>query len=260
MTAPTRMRHVTGAWLLSMDLRDAPDLPAARLVQHHVAAHRTWGCSAGLEVAAWGGRVTVTRGFGIDRCGRVVVLAATRSVPVRATGPLAVVLHARGQGPQGVVAVREAGRLADLDIPLATVTPHDDGGDDWWQVEDGDGHRQWLRRPGPIRRLAGTVPRGAPATGRAAAWEVEVDLGEHRLPADPVVVGTPAGPAPAGTLGTTVEVRDADATGFVLAVRSRYPGHSTTAAAALHTAPHAVSWLALVPAPRPTVPTEEWFR
>lgn len=245
-----RLRQVPGGWLLARDLTEAPRLPALRLAPHHIAAHRTWGVSAGLVVMAADGDLSVTSGCAVDRCGRVAILSATDTHPLPAQGPFAVVLRVRGDGPQARVLLREPGRVADLDVPLGTL-------DAQGAVMDGDGHRQWLRLPGPVRRLGGVVPRGAPVTGDASVWTAHVDLSHHRLPRTPAVMASPSGPPPEGASGTTVEVTNQHPDGFDVVVRHTVMDRDPPAGAVL-TAPVPLAWLAVLPAARPEFPSEEW--
>lgn len=277
--SPPRLRHVDGEWLLVRDLRDEPALGARRLAQHHIAAHRTWGVSAGLRVEVRGGRLIVTPGFAVDRCGRTGILGgrSCEPLPRAADLPAHVVLRIVGDGPAACVRVRRRGEAArDTDVPLAWL-------DGEGAVHAGDGHRTWLRRPGPIRLVAGVVPRGAPvlAGSTPLCWTVHVDLADHRLDALPAigagVVGEPPSTAliaatadlPGGTFAqtlttalttTTVAADAVSADGFDLIVRHHaaagtalpaVPGIRVTAG--LRVAPVAVSWLALTPSPRPAV-------
>lgn len=262
-----RLQHVQGTWLPAADLRDVPGLPAQRLARHHVAAHRTWGVSGGLAVTVDAGHILVTAGAAVDRCGRTGILPRQgRLRPVRGL-PVVVVLTVTGDGPHAVVRLREPGGVRDLDVPLATI-------DDQGTVQDGDTHRQWLRRPGPAVTLAGVVAKGAPVTGvpagrpgRVAGWMATVDLGAHHLTAAPAVIAGLAGTPPrsaqrssgAGLQTATVEVDHVTYAGFELIVRS-YLTAAGTATGERHaieparTAPFALSWLAVLPADRPPFP------
>lgn len=266
MRSTHRLQHVQGTWLLAADLRDAPGLPAQRLVRHHVAAHRTWGVSGGLVVTMDAGHVLVTPGAAVDRCGRTGILPRPSRLRTVPGVPVVVVLTVPGDGPHAVVRLREPGGVRDLDVPLATV---DDG-----TVQAGDTHRQWLRHPGPTVTLAGLVAKGSPVTGDpegqpglVAGWKATVDLGLHRLTAAPTVIAGLAGTPPrtarrssgAGLQTTTVEVDHVTDAGFELIVRS----YLTTAATATgerqaiepaRAAPFALSWLAVLPAERPQFP------
>jgi hypothetical protein len=250
-----------GGWVLARDLRDTPLLAATRLTQHQIAAHRTWGCSTGLEVTVTSNAINVTPGIAIDRCGRIGLLARAvqcpRAVPSSAgsgsdqplTSAVSVVLTIDGDGPAARVQLRLPGRLRDLDVPLGAVDL--DG-----EVHDGDGDRQWLRHPGPARCLSGLVARGAPVIGIGSAWTAHVDLRSHQLDGTPAVVVTAAGPAsdPATTL-TTFEVSGPGPGGFDVLVRHHVRVGETPSTAAIATAPQALSWVALLGAPRPTVPS-----
>lgn len=246
MRTGTRLRQVPGGWLLARDLRDQPRLPDLRLAQHHIAAHRTWGCSTGLRVTLSEGELTVTPGAAVDRCGRAAILSRSFTTRFAAGQETAVVLRVRGHGPAGQVLLRARAQLQDLDIPLARI-----GGTG--TVTDGDGDRQWLRRPGPARRLGGTLPRGYPITGTVSAWTAHVDLSQELLPDVPAVVASPAGPTPGGA-HTTVEVANVSKAGFDIVVRHVLNAGDVAPGDVIRTAPHAVSWLALLPAGRPELP------
>ncbi|MFB9958714.1 hypothetical protein [Agromyces bracchium] len=281
------MQHIDGEWLRARDLRDDSKLRTARLAQHHSAAHRTWGVSAGLDVSVEGEALVVGPGIAIDRCGRVGVLAATcRWNPGREKGlgsDRSVVLRVDRDGPAAQVRLADPGSHDERDVPLARL---DAGG----VVHTGDGDRQWMRRPGPARTLAGTIERGSPtvAVARAdggmewptdLAWSVHVDLGAHRLAGAPAVVAMAAGPAPstidllrdggvAATMtvtGTSIDARNVTATGFDVTVRHHVRPDAALlaridAAAAGRAGSEsrisriAVTWLALLPAPRPAIP------
>lgn len=242
-----RLRQVPGGWLLAQDLRDQPRLADLRLARHHVAAHRTWGCSTGLEVMAFDGELTVMPGVAVDRCGQVAVLSTTYSTALP-PDPVAVVLRAVDGGPAAEVLLRPVGDRHRLDVPLARVSKA--------TVRAGDGDRQWLRRPGPARRLGGTVPRGAAVDGTASTWTASVDLDREQLPDVPAVVATAAGPTPGG-VRTTVEVTNVSAAGFDIVVRHLVPTTDVAVGDVIRTAPHALAWLALLPAERPTLPPHQ---
>lgn len=246
MRSGTRLQQVPGGWLLARDLRDQPRLPDLRMAQHHIAAHRTWGCSTGLRVMLREGELIVTPGAAIDRCGRVAILSHSFTTGFAADRETAVVLRVRGHGPAGQVLLRERAQLQDLDIPLARI-----GGTG--TVTAGDGDRQWLRRPGPARRLGGTLPRGYPITGTVSEWTAHVDLGLALLAGVPAVVASPAGRTPDGAR-TTVEVANVSETGFDTVVRHLVNAGDVATGDVIRTAPHAVSWLALLPAERPELP------
>ena len=184
MRTGSRLRQVPGGWLLARDLSGQPRLPDLRMAQHHIAAHRTWGCSTGLAVMLREGELTVTPGAAVDRCGRVAILGRAYTTRFTAGQETAVVLRVHGHGPAGQVLLRERAQLHDLDIPLARI-----GGTG--TVTAGDGDRQWLRRPGPPRRLGGTLPRGYPVTGTVSQWTAHVDLGGDSCPTCP-----PSSPRP----------------------------------------------------------------
>ncbi|MET9901704.1 hypothetical protein [Streptomyces sp. NPDC006446] len=250
MSPAPRLEPIAGGWLLARDLRDGPRMTAVRSAQHHVAAHRSWGCSAGLRVRLADGVLTVTPGLAVDLRGRIAVLPAAVRCRYAAGDELNVVLVVRGDGPAAQIVTRRPGQRRSLDVPLGAVDAA--GG-----VHDGDGDRQWLRLPGPARQLGGIVARGAPVTGVASAWTAHVDLSRHRLDGPPAVIGSAAGPAPDPTAGTTIQVSDIDEAGFDLVVRHAVqvgsgPSHTTIA-----TAPLALAWLALLPAARPGVPDDQ---
>lgn len=246
MTEPMRLTQVYGEWLLTRDLRDAPLLPARRLAQHQIAAHRTWGCSAGLDVRCARGRLTVTPGCGIDRCGRTAVLDHVFTTALAKGTETAVVLVLCGDGPRATVRLRPAARVHDLDIRLGKV-------DSTGAVFLGDGDRDWLRRPGPARQVTGTVARGAPATGNSSLWKVHVKLTAHQLPSPPAVIAFTSGPPErSSTTGTTVDVTGLNPSGFDLVVRHSVPVRATPPRTVVLTAPHALSWIALLPAERPS--------
>ncbi|BDV31541.1 hypothetical protein [Microbacterium terricola] len=282
--ASTRVRQADGGWLLSRDLRDEPRLTSLRLAQHHIAAHRTWGVSAGLHVEPDAGRYSVGPGFAIDRCGRVAVLACATPIDPAgagfAGGPAAVVLTVRGDGPAAKVRLREPGSLHPADIPLAVV---DAGG----AVREGDGDRQWLRRPGPARTLGGIVPRGAALLADQPfatpwGWRVHVDLTAHRLVSVPAVVATAAALPPrtvtgrvAGAVrsipvaGTAIQVDTVTLAGFDIVVRHHLAREDlvavlgaqadTRTAPDVRTVPMPIAWFAVQAADRPLVeqPLEE---
>lgn len=284
MTAqPARMRQLDDGWLLSRDLRDQPRLRAARLAQHHIAAHRTWGVSAGLAVDQVRGRLEVGPGYAVDRCGRIGILPRPFRVRLADAGlqnrEFAVVLAVVGDGPLACVRMRDPSRLDEADVPLAVV-------DAQGVVRSGDEERRWLRAPGPARTFGGVVPRGAPLVAgpphaTRAAWTVHVDLSEHRLDAAPAVVASPAG-TPSGSppsvalalagaqmtvpiVATTLEVADVTSDGFDVTVRHHLAIPSGTlgangaarAGAEIRTAPMPVAWTALLTADRPSVPFVE---
>lgn len=252
-TAP-RLRQVAGGWLLARDLRDAPALTSLRLAQHHIAAHKSWGVSGGLHVIAGRGQLWVGAGCAVDRCGRTAVLPRAVALPLAEGSASVVVLAPCGDGPAGHVLLREPGTEQPTDIPLARL----DGSGD---AQDGDGDRQWLRRPGPCVRLGGLIPRGTPLLepSYAYAWRAHVDLAEHRLDAPPAVIATAAGaPADPLSISTTVEVTSVDATGFEVVVRHAVNVIAGLTTDRIRTAPHAVAWMAVVPAARPEFPTEEF--
>jgi hypothetical protein len=243
-----RLEQVSGVWLLAKDLRDASRLPSLRLGQHHIAAHRTWGVAAGLEVRADDGELTVTAGCAVDRCGRTGILPVPFEGWFEQAHESIVVLALCGDGPAARVLLRSRAQVRHLDIPLATI-------DREGHAQAGDGNRQWLRRPGPIRRLGGTIARGAPVSGTASVWTAHVDLARHRLDSPPAVVASPAGgPAGEKTSRTTVEVTTVVPEGFDLVVRHCVTTDLSAPAAELNAAPHALSWLALLPAARTSVP------
>jgi hypothetical protein len=249
MQTGSRLRQVPGGWLLARDLRDQPRLPDLRMAQHHIAAHRTWGCSTGLAVMLREGQLTVTPGAAVDRCGRVAILGRAYTTRITAGQETAVVLRVRGRGPAGQVLLRERAQPQDLDIPLARI-----GGTG--TVTAGDGERQWLRCPGPARRLGGTLARGYPVTGTVSQWTAHVDLDREKLPSLPAVVASPAGRTPGGAR-TTVEVANVLESGFDIVVRSLVRAGEAAPGDVIRTAPHAVAWLALVPAGRPGLPPLE---
>lgn len=248
-----RLEAVPGGWLLARDLRDTPRLASVRLAQHQIAAHRSWGCAAGLEVTAVRDGLTVSPGAVIDRCGRIGVLAtAVRCSLEGRAGALSVVLEICGDGPAARVGLRPRGRLRPLDVPLAAVDPEQ-------RVHSGDGDRQWLRRPGPARWFTGTVRRGDPVTGTALTWTAHADLSGHRLDDAPAVVVMPAGlPAGAAITLTTVEVSTLGPDGFDLVVRHHIPAGATAAdSSPIASAPLGLSWIALLSAPRPVFSPQE---
>lgn len=248
MVTATRLRPVPGGWLLAQDLSDQPRLPDLRMAQHHIAAHRTWGCSTGLHVTLDNDQLTVTPGAAVDRCGRVAILGHSFTMRLGAGRETAVVLRVCGHGPAGQVLLREGARLLDLDVPLARI-------DGTGTVSTGDGHRQWLRRPGPAQRLGGTVPRGYPITGTASGWTAHVDFGQE-LTDVPAVFASPASHTPGGA-HTTVEVANVSATGFDFVVRHLVNVGEVAVGDVIKTAPHAVAWLALLPAERPELPPRQ---
>lgn len=250
MPTETRLRQVADGWLLAQDLRDQPRLQDLHLAHHHIAAHRTWGCSTGLLVLLGDGELVVTPGVALDRCGRVAVLGEQFTAQVSPAPNSVVVLHVRGHGPAGRVLVRAATEVHDLDIPLARV-------DGQGVVTTGDGDRQWLQRPGPARKLGGVVRRGHPATGTYSAWTAHVDLGPHLLPDVPVAFASLAAPTPV-TARTTVEVANVSATGLDVVVRHHVDVGHVAVGDEIKTAPLAVSWLVLLPAERPELPPLEW--
>lgn len=261
MIQPNRLQPTQDTWLLARDLRDLPALAVARLAQHHVAAHRTWGVSFGLEVVPEAGRVRVTAGAAIDTGGRVVVLARPVTIPVAAGLAVAVVLAARGAGPGAKVLLRAADELRDGDVPLATL-------DAAGIARSADGDRQWLRRPGPGRTLSALVPRGTAATGQATEWLVHVQLFTERLDGTPVVVATPAGAPPVSVayittggaatshqvVATTIAVVNLNPAGFDLVVRHHIGTVAGGSPAPVRTTPLALAWLAFLPADRPDLP------
>lgn len=248
MDDPLRLRHMHGEWLFARDLRDGPRLPAQRLAQHQIAAHHSWGCSAGLGVRYEGGRLTVMPGCGIDRCGRTAVLDQVFVTSLAENTETVVVLELCGDGPRARVRLRDAARVRDLDIRLGRLDAS--GG-----VAVGDGDRDWLRRPGPIRQFGGTIARGTTASGTATLWTVHVELATHRLPDTPAVIAHAAGaPASAATSGTTVNVTGLNRSGFDLVVRHSLPAGVPVPRTEVFTAPHAIAWMALLPAERPSFP------
>ena len=250
MATDTRLRQVPGGWLLAQDLRDQPQLQDLHLAHHHIAAHRTWGCSTGLRVMLDGAGLVVTPGAAVDRCGRVAVLAEQVTTRFGAGAQTVVVLRVRGHGPAAQVLLRGGSAVQDLDIPLARI-------DQQGQVTTGDGDRRWLRRPGPARRLGGTIRRGQPVTGTYSAWTAHIDLGRHQLPDVPAAFASPAGPTPVAAR-TTVEVANVSATGLDVVVRHHVDVGQVAVGDVIQTAPLAVSWLVLLPAERPELPPQEW--
>jgi hypothetical protein len=250
MRSAPRLQHVAGAWLLSRDQRESHTLATQRLAHHQVAAHRTWGVAAGLEVRASGGGARVSPGCAVDRCGRLLVLESVTWVPAPPHPAVHVVLSAAG-GWVARVCVREIGRTAPLDVPLVRI-------DGLGQVHAGDGDRQWLRRPGPTVTLGATVERGAPADGTRSAWWHDVDLSDHRLPAAPALAVTPAG-APPRPWRTTIELTEVSATGFRIVVRHPANLSEDPISEAVRTTPFALSWMAVLSAARtPITPPEDW--
>ncbi|MEO6509569.1 MAG: hypothetical protein ABIO16_01175 [Nocardioides sp.] len=70
-------------------------------------------------------------------------------------------------------------------------------------------------------------------------------------------MATPSGRPPEGASGTTVEVTNQEAVGFDIVVRHMVvDGDPPTGAVLI--APHALAWLAILPAARPEFPSEEW--
>lgn len=251
MATETRLRQVPDGWLLAQDLRDRPRLQDLGLARHHIAAHRTWGCSTGLQVMAGDGVLLVTPGAAVDRCGRVALLTEQFGARLVMGQEIVVVLRVRGRGPAARVLLRAGDAVQDLDVPLARVSGKG-------VVTDGDGDRQWLRRPGPARRLGGVVRRGHPVTGTYSTWTAHVDLGPHQLPDQPVAFASLAGPTPAAAR-TTVEVANLDATGLDVVVRNHVDVGQVALGDEIKTAPHAVTWLVLLPAQRPELPPLEWI-
>jgi hypothetical protein len=258
-----RLEPMPAGWLLARDLRDTPQLAATRLTQHQIAAHRTWGCSTGLQVTVTSNAISVSPGIAIDRRGRIGLLARAvqcpRAVASSAgsgsgsgqslTSAVSVVLTVDGDGPAARVHLRHPGRLLELDIPLAAV---DRGG----EVHDGDGDRQWLRHPGPARCFSGLVPRGAPVTGIGSEWTAHVDLTAHQLDGAPAVVVAAAGPvSDPATTRTTFEVSKLGPGGFDVLVRHHVRVGEMPSTTAIATAPQALSWVALLGAPRPAIPS-----
>ena len=250
MPTETRLRQVAGGWLLARDLHDQPRLQDLHLAHHHVVAHRTWGCSTGLRVMLAGDELVVTPGAAVDRCGRTVVLSETFSTRLAAAADTLVALRVRGHGPDGQVVLRRGARVHELDVPLARI-------DHTGAVRTSDGDRQWLRRPGPARRLGGIVPRGHPATGTYSEWAAHVDLGHHLLEDVPVAFASPASHTPAAAR-TTVEVTGVSANGLDLVVRNHVPVGDVALGDVVETTPFALSWLVLLPAERPELPPLEW--
>lgn len=266
-TTAQRLRQLPNGWLLARDLRDQPALSAARLAQHHIAAHHTWGCSSGLEVSYDDDQVLVYPGCAVDRCGRTAVLAEQTTVRRQLEQAVTVVLTAVGDGPAACVWLRDPSDVRERDIPLATV-------DAKGTVTSGGGVRTWLRRPGPTRILGGTVLRGAPATGTETAWATHVNLAAHGLDQTPSVVVSLAGsppdvavhtagaPTPARVLTTTVDIDPIDPTGFHVLVRNHLVPVAGTAGSpsAVYTTPISLSWIAVLSAPRPEfTETEDWI-
>lgn len=267
--APSRLRHVPDEWLLAHDLRDADRLAAARLAQHQVAAHRTWGCSAGLDVHISRDRLYVGAGCAVDRCGRTVVLARQERLDVEIGEARVVVLHAVGGGPAGRVVLRAPDRVREGDIPLAAISAKGLG-------DIGDGSRQWLRRPGPTRIASGVVPRGAAVTGDVTMWTATVALARLRLDETPAITVTAAGPTPAvvphavagagavalPVVTTTIAVSTASATAFQVTVAhlvdlgalSAQAQQNPGPPAPMRTSPFALAWTAVLPAARPQLP------
>jgi hypothetical protein len=277
------MRPVDEGWLLSRDFRDQPNLAAARLAQHHIAAHRTWGVSAGLDVTSESGWLEVGPGFAVDRCGRIGILPQTHRTRLADRGldggDFTVVLEIIGDGPRARIRLRRLNALRTMDVPLATVSGK---GTAW----SGDGHRQWMRRPGPTRTLGGVVPRGwplaeGPPYSTELVWSVHVDLSDHRLAAVPAVVATaaalPPGEPPTVTLripavtttaavrATTLEVHGVSRDGFDVTARHHVAATDALRGAAgdvrtapgIRTAPMPIAWIALLPADRPSVSTAQ---
>ena len=248
-----RLEAVPGGWLLARDLRDTPRLASVRLAQHQIAAHRSWGCAAGLEVTAVRDGLTVSPGAVIDRCGRIGVrprpsAARWRAGRVRSASSSrsAVMDRPRGSG---------SGREGDCGHSMCRSRR--------WireqRVHSGDGDRQWLRRPGRARWFTGTVRRGDPVTGTALTWTAHADLSGHRLDDAPAVVVMPAGlPAGAAITLTTVEVSTLGPDGFDLVVRHHIPAGATAAdSSPIASAPLGLSWIALLSAPRPVFSPQE---
>lgn len=250
MATETRLRQVPGGWLLAQDLRDQPRLQDLHLAHHHIAAHRTWGCSTGLRVMLDDDELVVTPGAAVDRCGRVAVLPEQVTTRFATGEDTVVVLRVRGHGPSTQVLLREGRAVQDLDIPLARI-------DQQGVVTSGDGDRRWLRRPGPARRLGGIVRRGQPVTGTYSAWTAHVDLSRHLLPDVPAAFASPAGPTPVAA-HTTVEVANVSAEGLDVVVRHHVDVGQVAVGDVIQTAPLAVSWLVLLPAERPELPPQEW--
>ncbi len=258
-----RLHPEDGTWLLAADLRDAPRLPALRLARHQIAAHRTWGCSSGLEVFCDGERILVMRGCGIDRCGRTLVLARTHRGRFDPPREVVVALTAVGDGPAARVVLRSPDAVGDSDLPLARVAANG-------MVLTGDGGRQWLRRPGPVRIVSGVVPRGALASGHATSWRTTVDLAAEQLAEPPFVVASAAGPtpvaaaaangaAPVPVVGTLISVGSVSAASFEIAVIHHLPASGPIPpVAAVSTTSFPLAWLAVLPAARPEFPPEEW--
>jgi hypothetical protein len=162
-----------------------------------------------------------------------------------------VVLHPVGDGPAARVRLWPQDRFPPDGVLLAHL-------DRTGTVHAGDGDRTWLRRPGPVRQLAGTVPRGAPVTGWAWLWTVHVDLTGYHLPDAPAVIAGPAGRPPVGACRSTVEIAGLTVTGFDLVVRCHAPASGTVTLDRATTAPHALSWQGVLVAKphHPTASTE----
>ncbi|MGW6194765.1 hypothetical protein ACWF0M_01330 [Kribbella sp. NPDC055110] len=251
MRSAPRLRYVAGSWLLARDQRESHTLGYQRLAHHHIAAHHTWGIAAGLDVIVSDGSARVVPGCAVDRCGRLLVLESVSWVP--APRPPVYIVLTDARSPAAQVTVREIGRMALLDIPLARI-------DNLGQLHTGDGDRQWLRRPGPTLTLGATVERGARAEGTRSMWWHDVDLSSHRLAAAPTVVVTPAGPQPPPRR-TTVELTEVTATGFRIVIRHPTGQDADPSADPVRTAPFALNWMAVLPAARtPITLPEDWRR
>jgi hypothetical protein len=252
MRSAPRLHQVRDGWLLARDLHDVHDLPAQRLAHHQVAAHRTWGIGAGLMVFAADGKVGVTPGCALDRCGRLGIASRPTWLPLPEGREVRVVLTVSGTGPAARVLLGETARLGGDEVPLARV-------DESGEVHTGDSDRSWLRRPGPTITLGGVVPRGAAAEGTACAWTHDVELDRHRLAGAPTVMVTPAGAA-TGPGRHTFDVSEMSAAGFRIVVRRIVRTDEDPPQGQVNTTPFALSWLAVLPADRAELPPPESWR
>ena len=101
------------------------------------------------------------------------------------------------------------------------------------------------------------VGRGHPVTGTSSAWTAHVDLGEHQLPDRPFAFAALAGPTPRAAR-STVEVANVSDAGLDVVVRNHADVGQVALGDEIKTAPHAVSWLVLLPAEKPDLPPLEW--
>jgi hypothetical protein len=255
---PERIQPVAEARLAASDLRDLVRLADHHRRRHVRAVHDTWGIATGLRLedraeGEAGDGPVVRPGVAFDRCGRLLVLAASAPLPVAAQLPgerlWIAVLRADLAAGEPAATLRWAAPgdpvEAGLDVVLGTVAAI--GGRVAWT----DVGRRYVRTAAPVALAAGFVRRGtAVAAGTPQQWTATIAVDEGFAGVPMYVAGVSPGDPGSGT--ATVQILEAAADGFRITVRrptrrDAEPGGVAAGTSAITTTPEDVAWIAALP-------------